>query len=899
MSATLQTDAITTVVSYRASASDPWTTDDTIMVDSVSFRVAPEFGRAVLSRRYGFLHETSSDPDSTFRGTRTALNLAGKLVRIVLTQGTDTHTWYGVVVNQPGSIRGSHANPDAPATTVDSGVTTYDCVSTAYFLAKRQITQAWVAGPTVAELAPVAPTFNTGVDGELRGNRSLSVDFSTSEYFFQGVYRFNGTGGSSTWTALQVLTYLLQLFEAETGLAYTLSAASQHAELANIERVWSQERRTFWQLLNELVNPAQGFALLVDGFELTVVSTVAEAIELDATTILPANANTVTLAATTFGGSEPPRIVEVEDSHYDKVLVRGDRLKVLLTMQYDVLYPAKSTLQPDWTSGNETALPDGGDGNLNEATDTVYCQFVIPDDWDGTTYAGGVQIPQVNPAITATSGADIVDESSAQARWPQGLRLLRGWPRVPYALGTAGNISITELVPAQAWAEDDQGVWRRVDAPNSEYPPAAGIALLADRPGIRIRAPYPWMFGRGQTAAETLAGGQGLPTVYDWTDLLVTVFVATNEHERVEVAVDDPPNGLVEKVKVIDIPEAQLWWAPDDTVLNVEADGTQRTIADTAYSSNGGVLLSHRDSLRKIATLAKAWYGQRRSQVRVNYREPVIRDLLGHVIVETDTGAAVEPTGTIITRIDYTLGSRQRVALQSEWFDLDWRRVFGARAGIPIADTGGMHASGGAVTPTRGALGIGAVNPPGLFYTTAASSGYGFAAHRIKSDGDTNGPATTIAMPTANGIMAPAKSMPINLTGYMPAMQVDGVWTAMNALGCMLRYLPSTRTLYVDYQTADGTARQQTLVIAADTDSDIILGGDYATSYSGLTLALSASGLDWHWTLGHITLDGSAISEFVAHCHKPWISRQGKTENVTISGTTLKFQDGLYYEKTP
>jgi hypothetical protein len=82
-----------------------------------------------------------------------------------------------------------------------------------------------------------------------------------------------------------------------------------------------------------------------------------------------------------------------------------------------------------------------------------------------------------------------------------------------------------------------------------------------------------------------------------------------------------------------------------------------------------------RNELKKIAALAKAWYGRLRNTVTFSTREVTAKsNLLGYMITSVYTGGSFTPVGTVLSSITYDFIS-YRTTYQTDFTDINFTRI--------------------------------------------------------------------------------------------------------------------------------------------------------------------------------------------------------------------------------
>lgn len=612
----------------------PWTDRPTLRLDSLSLRVFPAVSQAVVSQEYGWITEDNVSAQVL------PLDLRGLFVRVLITDGTSTHTWYGFCPGGSDAVRKTHPSPVTGAGAMPSGTLTWTIAGWEHFLTSQTLQGCYVPTGFLGRVLP----FNVrrGRGDQIQGNRAASADSGAVVPQLAGVYRFDPVG-TSLWTAQQALAHVLACAAVDTGIAWTL--AGQTAELAAVPGVWDiDDGRSYADAIRAIANPELGWAIVVNGPTITVLSISETAIG-----DLPANPNVVSLDIENTASFGQARIAYLDQPHYSTITVRGEPLRVMFTLSV-----AGGTLEADWDSALASAYASEPDdaGRRQDKYRHLWSRFSIPSSWDGTLPDGLGGSVVAFPAIVPATGAH--DPATSQAVWARDIVLDRTLP--PLAAGDDSQ-------PGEplVFVYDDEGTPVRLDEPPDDAAGALTISVCDDRPGILCRTPYRHLLAAG------IYSGAGREALYDYTSLQATVSAYSNDRVRITVDAITPEPGTMAREKVIDIPGMHLWLVLAGTMTDVDT-----------YEASDRYLRDDRATLASVAALARAWYGRSRASISASYADPLILDRLGQVISEVRTAGAISPAGTMITSITYTMGARQSVAFATEHFDLDFARMYGS-----------------------------------------------------------------------------------------------------------------------------------------------------------------------------------------------------------------------------
>lgn len=638
----------TATIEIRDSISDPYVPLSDVEVDNVTFAVAPELDSCQLSLDYGVIVDTG---DAGAVRKVDPLDLRGKLVRITITDDDENDViWHGYIPAQVDNVEATSDFSQPPAQNatlpftglVHSGRTVFHAYGMGYFLRQQTLRQAWIldSSQSIDEIVDRVPTFNANSrsrNNEVLGNRSSAKT--------DGIYKFDADG-TDTWSALDAVEHVLKMFEYEYGISYTLTG--QHAALANTEDVWSLEGATFFSALTTLINPQRGFTFFFDDTTINVISISDVDIEDSFSSILvPQNLNVTTLTLNTSSRLKSAVVTHLEQVHYDKIICRGEPLRTCFTVSVG------NGLVKGWTNAEQTAYDSlSEEEQKRESNSHIYTRLEIDPTWDFNNAGGNNVIPGVRLTF-----ADH-DVAVKQKLWRNDLLFDRTLPILDDNTRQPRRPLVLVKNPSNN---------KYIQVDNAEDAlEKSSVRVLDDRMGIRLDPKYPHVFG-----LNAYTGSGKLP-IYDYTTVLATVSLYTDERIAYEVDALEPEPGNIDKIKEIDVPGIHYWHVAPGTVI--DAYGT------TTVEHPGGVVRDDTFVLRAIAELAKAWYGRRRSKISLGYNEAPIIDRLGHVVSEANYGGSVIPAGTVISRISYSLES-QETSLSTEFFDIDVARLRRNRGG--------------------------------------------------------------------------------------------------------------------------------------------------------------------------------------------------------------------------
>jgi hypothetical protein len=610
-----------------------------IRVDSVSFDLAPRVRSAKLSQVFGVVN------DGSVEVAVDSADIAGKFVEIVITETDggggvgDSVTWTGYVAAPGTKAYGelkAHSVPGAAADDYDTGINEWTCYGMEFYLQRHDFASCVTDAGTVGHVVG----FNTGTGSR---NRARYPNRSTGKT--GGSYTFS-TSSPVEWTALDVAEHILRVANDEFGTSFAL--AGQSSALANITRQWDLSGITYFAALGRVISPRDGFVWYCNDqtIEVRTITDVDITVSGDpATVLVPRNSTVLTLNLADSTSAGIPTIQQVENSHYDRIVVRGARMVSCFTVNF-----AWGNLEKGWTAAEETLYEALSDSE-SDALGHVFTRYVVPAAWDGLA-----NTEECFPVVNTATGAP--DYSTQQKLWRPDLRFMRTLPLSEPAY--PGNPRDGELRRPIGMVVDDTGNFVMIERGGSGSGWTGGapgtLRMMDDDLGVVIDTPKQHTYGKTHSAQSGAS--------YDYELSSFTVAVETDEHVRIQRTAIDVEPGSIIRTKIIDVPDAELWIIIDGTMTDIDDDGT------AVEQSGNATIRTDADILSRTADIAQAWYGRRRNRISVPYRDAIVLDHLGKVVSETTIGGATIATGTVINNIRYDIVG-QSVVVNTDFFDLD------------------------------------------------------------------------------------------------------------------------------------------------------------------------------------------------------------------------------------
>lgn len=662
--------------------SEGWMRD--LSVIKITSRVAPGVSEAQFRLRTGMIKLQALDAYFEER----AQNLNEQFIRVVLDTDEAMTLFVGVISVSDQDVRGVISGA------ADSG----DIIFTAYgleHLLDRVHIHAGYSKPTDTLEADVvkmdwSPTFNVRQrrGGAITGNRSQTM---TNEIYAFASVPGNANDPAALWTHRQIFDYLLLHFSPAASQGMVWNIAGQFDVLDNLVTVQDVEGLKLREALNRLIYRGWGLGWRVfydedaDRPAIQVFTYLSEPVTVD-DLVIPANETveerTIDDSALTSGAF----IKTATAARYETIVVQGARVKTCFTLSH-----ADSTLTNGWTSSLESAYKTAkgaaasAEENAAERSRDryapVFSRFRVPGTWDGKAGdgAGGTKytaFPDVDEDGNLDLSADTEKFGGPLSRaFLRRLPLRKGYdytasPPTPLI----DNDDTSEFLAPIVLVKDDETLGWFLHAEKASgikedgasarqnariRPDDAQLALwIAYRPYNHILARNHWA-----GANESKYNPEDLWAT-DWEDMVITVAMACDARLRVVTRME--PGADLDRLLIIDVPDAELWYVLPGTVVSISDTGALQRIA----GSSDGILRNDGERLRRIAALAARWYGQIRTAIAMtsydlnNYSAPGV--LLTCKVVN---GATDDVTG-VVTSVEWD-GVSRKVTTRTDFIDLD------------------------------------------------------------------------------------------------------------------------------------------------------------------------------------------------------------------------------------
>lgn len=568
-------------------------------------------------------------------------------------------------------------------------------------LDRRPINTAWVkpAAEQVAVEINVALTFNddyvygfrtvgnrsavrvpkTGGSEETGGEGSGSGDAGdvTLAYAFSGDRQIDGK--RFVWTVRDILEHILRFHQihSDDRAVFSLGGAADALNTIVYPEIRA-EGETIFSLLNRLLDRRRGLGWCVRYDWNNTTQREAPVIHVFTHSdvaitfndgVLPANPDTIEIET-----DRSKHLVEVEQlskdtlSFYGKVVVEGERVLVAFSASVQ-----DGTIRRGWSladqvlykaaAGSAAAAEDNDLYRSQDRFADVFQKFLLPENWDFKAGDGeGGDKSTINLKVDPTTGAiDPTAEEPAIANirtWGQSLSRSLPLPKsTPSATNEPEFLSPFVLVRKVLHG----GYFWQL----AEYGSAGGVRLLDREFGFALNSQMNHMMAKTDW---TGANATELEPLYDWTRMIATVAMRTDERLRVEVTI---PGGDPDRVLYVRVPDAELWWIVKGTVTGVDSAGALQK------KSESEILRNDADRLKQIAACCKTWYGREHQAATVRFTEILTDSRVGDFVLGIGQVGDRREVNAIISRVEWDL-EEFRTTIFASYSELDVSHVGGA-----------------------------------------------------------------------------------------------------------------------------------------------------------------------------------------------------------------------------
>lgn len=613
----------------KALWSDPWAISDDLMPVTAEYAVAPTVSQATLAYNYGSIVREGNSQFVDYNPE----NYIDKFIKIATVgESGDLHQWHGIIAREALSPYGEGlAQPSG-----EQGLIAYGLESMLDLVTLHTANVLVEPSTDTRVTVDYLPTFN--LPGGFGNASSSTYIDSLGPGAGQESYVFSPEG--ELWNDFDIAEYILK-FNSPTGVRFVIGG--QDDALRSVYALRDFHGSTVLSVLNLLIDRRRGLGWYCkypdqDGGPVVVevFTLIGDQQFVINGAIIPGNPRR---ASINLDGDEivRPGIAKDITAKYDRILVRGARIKSLFTMRNEVDATA-STFEKGWSDSLETDyqlaevlsagyvdLSDEEKAEINDEyrktapllTD-VFLKYIFSPDFNFRALS-----PVLFPEATWDGGVNLQAGNQFLFVMNRGLLdrlpLLSGYDYTNYpAANTAGDeFGHQYIAPFVLVFDDSDGKYKLIHALDDELTPF-GVEVLDREIGLRLSGhPAHWLAKNHWSAGEpSLIDGPGNYADefwFDWEKMLATVFMETDQRIKVEVAITPGAANTYEgRTKTIDVPSAEYWHVAANTVVGVGSGGQPQYI-NPVYVQFG--LRNDGDILRTIADLAQFWYSRQRQAV--------------------------------------------------------------------------------------------------------------------------------------------------------------------------------------------------------------------------------------------------------------------------------------------
>jgi hypothetical protein len=558
--------------------------------------------------------------------TVSPLAIAGQYCRIAVTNGTSAEQTVFVGTLRDPEIQSTGTLSLPANTSVPTGTTLYQAVGIEGLL--DQIYPRTSHTSAYGEIGDAIPFNGSGAAREK--NRSAAKS--------SGRYVFAWGTSAEYWSARDIVEYLLAVATTETDFTWSLAAGDCATALDLVHPQLDPSGKNIRDLLNECIRPQDGFAWrpVVSGANIavTLYSMVDAAVEVDGTTVLPANSATLSLSEATETDRlvRDVRISQVGEAAYSEIEVYSEPVRVTATF-------ALTDLTKRWSGAEETAFNSASDKTRqDDAYKQVFCGFRIPTNWNGLDFGGVNVLPTVDPTTGAVSFA------TPSAFAPPTHTFERTFP-----------ISETEQRAGLLLLINPDGDYINAAKTEREHP-AVGLDLPDEGMDVLLKPQSNVLVGKNH-----FTGTSEYSDYYDWADGLVTV----SFYSDARLTFTRTGTGTGPK-RSIYLPGYHLWVTPNINTL-IDRDTTQAS----------QIQRDDRTELRRIAAMLASWYGRVRNTIAYTRGAiPTVGLRLGKIVTSAYSGGEYVPIATVVTSETFTWSAKaENYTLRTEFADINMQAL--------------------------------------------------------------------------------------------------------------------------------------------------------------------------------------------------------------------------------
>jgi hypothetical protein len=577
--------------------------------------------------------------------------------------------WHGIVPKTTTLRRGG--------ITVDSGSQQFQGVGLEHLLDRQFIADSYAIQDTKLIRVEHIPNFNVRYKKGLKvkGNRSKSVGPD-------GVYVFSEAADAGVWNNRQIVDYLLQYWSPD-GPAWTVSG--QVEALEGIEEVHSVPRgesKSLLDWLHILIDRRRGVSFVIEpaldgaSFMIRVFTIVESAISVGTRTIPPNPLQIPFGLPGTFPGwhlVDPIQFIKTTLNIFDILEVRGERMLAATTVSYfdsKIILGSTQVQRDNYVAAEEEA-------RLADRFDGVWNRFKLNPNWTydissilGVAANDSCRLDCDDNGVVTTGTADAWHDATLLERT---IPFKKGWDYTKSpAVNENDDKDHPEFLPIQVFAKlpddvEQAGKYRLAEkfAEGETGIASCNVRALDTQAGFQLHCTPHHLFAKGDWPKDPNGAFQNVehePRM-DYRDLAATIAFRTDRRLRVRGRIPAGVAHETERVRYIDCPGAEYWYATRGTVVDVEGGILKR------INEGGRVLRNDIDVLQGILAFGQAWYALERQSVGILIKQIDNWVDLGSLLTSIQ-GQYNEDVNTIVSSVetDFATGT---IKYMTGWGDFD------------------------------------------------------------------------------------------------------------------------------------------------------------------------------------------------------------------------------------
>lgn len=644
--------------------------------------VAPQVGQAEFLWRSGSIKRTGSS-DFTLVNP---VSLDDWFVRIDKIDGAlRVPLWIGRMTGDTREFLGSDRAETVNQTLLALGLE--------HLLDRVTIAAGWVSNDGTAEVEiDTPPVFNEHMVYGFKtvGNRSAEKIAKPES---EGGDRYAFSSEDDVWSNRDIVEYLLAHYT-PGDVRFVLSGATSDLDAISLPRV-DLRGMTVREALNFLIDRRRGLGWRVKYTSSSPASLEADGdvvnvhvfTTIDSNVTIPADMHTeevILRANSDLQSFDADRLdvdplVSVQDtlSSFGRIRVLGERVKACYSVKY-----SDSTLIKGWTDAEETAYEDAPGSTAQERDNErtkdeyrhVYRTFLIE-----LNTGEAATAKARNPTITDDGEID-TDHAAPIRTWPHARTLLptlplpKQWTKSGVKPEYREMFALVKHPVVTGSGSTTTSIYGYIDKIAGINTPSGHVRPLDNQLGLRVEISPGHALGLNHFSNSGLGTSKSslhLPS-YDYTTLVATVAQENDERLKYVVSIDGAD---ASRELVIEVEDAQLWWIARDTITDVSGTSVA-TFSPTDLTADypvGCILRNDIDRLKRVAVLAKAWYGRNRAAVRLVVKELYTSLPAGCFLESIENPLSSRDVGSIVSSREWDFTNSQ-TAITTSFAEIEFSR---------------------------------------------------------------------------------------------------------------------------------------------------------------------------------------------------------------------------------